>query len=120
MSVSSQRDLATELPLKPIAFHILLALSDGERHGYALVKALENQEDGNLRIDPGNLYRTLRTMLKRGLIHETDRRPDPEPDDERRRYFAVTPYGRKVAQAEARRLERLVRLARKQRLLVRS
>lgn len=120
MAAQPRRDPAALLPLKPVAFHILLALGEGERHGYALVKALEHQDETGIRIDPGNLYRSLRTMLDQGLIAETDRRRDPDLDDERRRYFTVTPYGKKVAEAEARRLERLVRLARKQRLLVRS
>ena len=120
MAARLPRDPHALLPLKPIMFQILLVLGEGERHGYAIVKALEDEEGPGLDVDPGNLYRSLRTMLRLGLIAETDRRPDPELDDERRRYFAVTPFGRDVAQAEARRLEGLVRLARKQRLLVRS
>ena len=119
MPAKARKDPTALLPLKPIVFHILLVLGDGERHGYAIVKSLEEQEEPRLRIDPGNLYRSLRTMLAQELIEETDRRADPELDDERRRYFALTAFGRSVAEAEARRLERLVRQARKQRLLVR-
>jgi len=120
MAGKPRKDPAAELPLKAIMFHILLVLGDGERHGYAILKALEAEDESGLRIDPGNLYRSLRTMLNQDLVAETDRRADPALDDERRRYFAITPYGKEVAQAEARRLERLVRLARRQRLLARS
>lgn len=119
MSPRLRKDPTALLPLKPVFFHILLVLGDEERHGYSIVKALEADADSGLRVDPGNLYRSLRTMLGQGLIAETDRRRDPALDDERRRYFAITPFGREVAAAEAHRLERLVRVARKQRLLVR-
>ena len=110
------RDPDAYLPLKPAVFHILLALLDGERHGWALHRELEAQPDAG-RALPGNLYRTLRDLARAGLIEETDRRPDPELDDERRRYFAVTELGRSVAAAEARRLERMVAAARARRLL---
>lgn len=108
-------DPGTRLPLKPVVFQVLLVLLDGERHGYAIVKALE-AADGR-RLEPGNLYRTLRTMLGDGLIAESARRPDPELDDQRRRYFRVTGFGRAVARAEAVRLERLVLAARARDLL---
>lgn len=107
------------LPLKPIVFHILLVLSDGERHGYNLVKELEGRMEGRRRILPGNLYRTLRRMRDEGLIAESDWRPDPAVDDERRRYFKLTAHGEKVARAEAARLERLVNDARTRHLLPR-
>ncbi|HVS13911.1 MAG TPA: helix-turn-helix transcriptional regulator [Thermoanaerobaculia bacterium] len=104
------------LPLKPAVFHILLALLDGERHGWALLRELEAHPDAG-RVLPGNLYRTLRDLARAGLIEETQQRPDPELDDQRRRYFAVTGHGRSVAAAEARRLERMVAAARARRLL---
>ena len=92
------------LPLKPIVFHILLVLSDGDRHGYKLVKELEQRMEGCKKILPGNLYRTLRRMRDDGLITESAWRPDPAVDDERRRYFKLTEFGERVAKAEARRL----------------
>lgn len=105
------------LPVKPLIFHILLALREGERHGYGIVKALEQRPGAELRIEPGNLYRALRTMLVQGLIEESHRRPDPALDDERRRYFRLTDLGLAVAKAEAARLERLVVLAKSRQLL---
>ena len=116
--MSEKRSAAEKrLPLKPIVFQILLVLSGGERHGYNLVKELEQRMEGGKRILPGNLYRTLRRMRDDGLIAESDWRPDPAVDDERRRYFKVTEFGERVARAEALRLERLVDDARAHRLL---
>lgn len=96
------------LPLHPEAFRILLVLRAGERHGYALVKELERDPGRPGRVMPANLYRRIRTLLDQGLIEESDHRPDPELDDERRRYFRVTELGEEVARAEARRLEALL------------
>ena len=110
--------VAEHLPLKPLVFQVLLALADGERHGWALVREVQ-QRGGFSRLMPGNFYRTLRTMLADGLIAESDQRPDPDEDDERRRYFRLTPLGERVAAAEARRLERIVMEARGKRLLAR-
>ena len=95
------------IPLKPLVFHILLVLVAGERHGYGIVKELAVQTDGQLKIEPGNLYRTLRTIAAQGLIMESANRPDPELDDQRRRYFRTTPLGEEVLRAEALRMERL-------------
>jgi DNA-binding PadR family transcriptional regulator len=106
-------------PVKPVVFHILLVLMEGERHGYSIVKAVERRTGDEIRIESGNLYRTLRTMLAQGLIEESDRRPDPELDDERRRYFRITELGVRAAEAETARLERMVALARSQKLLAR-
>jgi len=115
---STKRSAAlAELPLKPTIFEILLVLSDEDLHGYAIVKQLEQRSEGSMRLEPANLYRTLRTMMGRGLIEETDHRPDPELDDERRRYFHITSFGREVAAAEAARLELLVEDARARRIL---
>ena len=110
--------MATErTPLKPLVFQILLSLAGGERHGWSLVREIQQRGEFG-RIMPGNFYRTLRGMLADGLIETLpdDRRPD-ESDDERRRYFRLTRDGRNVAAAEARRLEALVRESRSQRLL---
>jgi DNA-binding PadR family transcriptional regulator len=111
----TRSDPQSLLPLKPVVFQILLALLGGERHGYALVQEID--AEWGVRLDPGNLYRALRSMLAEGLIDESDRRPEPEADDERRRYYGVTPFGRRVAAAEAARLESLVSAARARRLV---
>jgi DNA-binding PadR family transcriptional regulator len=96
-----------------------MVLLDGEAHGYAVVKKLEEDPGRPGRVLPANLYRRIRTLLEQGLIAEADRRPDPDLDDERRRYFAVTQLGIDVARAEARRLEGLVMGARARDLLPR-
>jgi DNA-binding PadR family transcriptional regulator len=105
------------LPLKPLVFQVLLSLVDGERHGYAIVQDIAGRTSARLRVEPGNLYRTLRDMLEAGLIEESARRPAPDADDERRRYYRVTRFGRQVASAEAARLADLVADARARRLL---
>jgi DNA-binding PadR family transcriptional regulator len=99
------------LPLTPAVFHILLALADRERHGYGIMLEVERNTGGGLRMGPGTLYGTIKRMRAADLIEETDTRPDPELDDERRRYYRLTPHGRRVLQAETARLERLVRVA---------
>ena len=105
------------LPLRAVEYHILLALADAERHGYAIMQETEERTEGALRLDPATLYRALRRMVKDGLVALSARRPDPGADDERRRYYKVTPLGRQVALRETERLERLVRAARQTRLL---
>ena len=109
----------THLPLKPLVFQVLLSLAEGERHGWALVREVQ-QRDEFARIMPGNFYRTLRTMLADGLIQETPPRGAHKEDDERRRYFRLTALGEQVGAAEARRLEAAVLEARAKRLLARS
>ena len=105
---SSAGDLA---PLSPAVFHILLSLGEGERHGYALKREISRRTRGKLNLGPGVLYGSINKMLELGLIEESDSRPDPHLDDERRRYYRITAYGRKVAQAEAARMRDLVQLA---------
>lgn len=100
------------LPLPPATFHILLALADEDRHGYAIILDIEQRTSGKLRLSAGTLYRSIQRMVEQGLIVETEERPDPAFDDERRRYYRITPYGRKVAKAEAQRLSSLVQQAR--------
>jgi DNA-binding PadR family transcriptional regulator len=100
------------LPLPPTTFHILLALLDQERHGYAIIQDVEERTGGALRMSAGTLYRTIARLVEQGLIRETSRRPPIELDDERRRYYRITPLGTDVARAEMRRLTELVRLAR--------
>ena len=105
------------LPLKPVVFQVLLSLSDGERHGYAIVQDIADRSSARLQLEPGNLYRVLQSMLDDGLIEESDRRPAPDRDDERRRYYRITPFGRRVASAEAARLSDIVADARARKLL---
>jgi DNA-binding PadR family transcriptional regulator len=105
------------LPLKPRVCLMLMALVQGQRHGYALKQELQRQTGGRLNLGPGTLYRTLNSMLDCGLIVESGERPDPAEDDERRRYYMITKLGRSVAAAEAERMSRLVETARVQRLI---
>jgi DNA-binding PadR family transcriptional regulator len=98
-------------PLAPAVFHILLSLGEGERHGYALKREIAARTDGRLILGPGVLYGTIQKMVELELIEESDDRPDPHLDDERRRYYRITPYGRRVARAEAARMRDLVQLA---------
>ena len=100
------------LPLQPATFHILVALSDQDLHGYAIMQEVAARTDGNVRLTAATLYRSIQRMLDQKLIVETNDRPSPEDDDERRRYYRITPFGRTVAKAEARRLAQMLTLAR--------
>ncbi len=102
--------------MKPMIFHILLILMEGESHGYGIVKALEEQLPGE-HIEPGNLYRTLRTLMADSLIEESDRRPDPTIGDQRRRYFGITESGVRAARDEAARMEGVLALAKTHKVL---
>src|SRR3954469_16545200 len=104
-------DVTRLLPLPPAFFHILIALGEGERHGYAVMQDIAQRTDGKVRMSPGTLYGSIRRMLDEGLIDELTRRPDDD-DDERRRYYRVTRFGRAVAAAEADRLKALLHHAR--------
>jgi DNA-binding PadR family transcriptional regulator len=106
------RDPRTLLPLPQAMFHILVALADQDRHGYAIMQDVAARTDGALKLSPGTLYGSIKRMLEDGLILEIDERPDPDDDDERRRYYRITRFGRDVAQAEADRLAALLRQAR--------
>ena len=103
--------------LSPAAFHILLALAGGDRHGYAIMQEVAALTDGRVRLGPATLYRTVQRLLTDGLIAEASERPDPALDDERRRYYRLTEQGQRVAEAEVERLVALVRVARARRLL---
>src|ERR1700730_14046426 len=105
------------LPLTPAVFHILLALADGERHGYSIMQEIAVQTNGKLRIGPTTLYRSIKHMLASGLIAEIDERPDPALDDERRRYYRLSGFGQQVALAESQRLEQALAVARTKPLL---
>lgn len=111
MPKTGQSIVDAPTPLSPAIFHILLSLGEGERHGYALKREISLRTGGKLKLGPGVLYGSINKMLERGLIEESEARPDPHLDDERRRYYRITPYGRKVAQAEAARMRELVQLA---------
>lgn len=103
---------ATLLPLPAATFHILMALADADRHGYAIIQEVAARTSGGVTLGAGTLYRSIQRMIEQGLLEEIDERPAPEDDDERRRYYRITRFGRKVAEAEAQRLADLVRLAR--------
>jgi DNA-binding PadR family transcriptional regulator len=104
-------------PLTPAVFHILLALADGERHGYSIMQEIESRTGGNTKLGPGTLYGSIKRMLADGLIVESDERPDPALDDVRRRYYRLTGLGRRAAVAEAGRLRHLVEEAGAKKLL---
>ena len=100
------------LPLPTATFHILVALAEEDLHGYAIMQDVTARTGGSLKLSAGTLYRSVQRMLEQGLIIEIRARPAPEMDDERRRYYRITPFGRSVATAEARRLAQMLKLAR--------
>lgn len=104
-------------PLTPAVFHILLALSTAERHGYAIMKHVEADSQGKVKMGPGTLYGSLKRMLDAGLVKESDKRVDPEMDDERRIYYQITGLGAKALSAELERYKHLVTLAQERQLL---
>src|SRR5687768_6175303 len=97
------------LPLPPATFHILMAVSDEDRHGYAIIQQIAARTDEAIRMSAGTLYRSIQRMVEQGLIVEVDERPAPDEDDERRRYYRITKFGTVVARAETRRLQGLVK-----------
>jgi len=99
------------LPLPSATFHILMAIASEDRHGYAIIQDIEQRTGGALRLSAGTLYRSIQRMLEQGLLVETSERPAPELDDERRRYYRITPFGAAVARAEAKRLTDLLSMA---------
>ena len=99
------------LPLTPPVFHILLALAGGERHGYGIMQDVAHQTEGSLQLGPGTLYGCLKRMLAAGLVEEAEERKDPALDDERRRYYRMTPLGKRIVRAEAQRLAGAVTVA---------
>lgn len=110
---ASDPAVARHLPLKPTALQILLSLAAGERYGYAIIQEVERRTEGAVRLHPGVLYRFIRRLDEGGLIRELEHRPVPEADDdERRRYYALTPLGRSVVAAELARMEEMIIWAR--------
>jgi DNA-binding PadR family transcriptional regulator len=110
--ITDRSDVDALLPLPLATFHILLALAEDDRHGYAILQDVAARTAGELKLSAGTLYRSIQRMLEDGLIIEVRERPAPELDDERRRYYRITPFGTAVARAEAGRLTSLVKLAR--------
>lgn len=108
------------LPLPTATFHILLSLLDEDRHGYAIMREIDARTGGDLRLSAGTLYRSIQRMLEQDLIVETKERGAPELDDERRRYYRITPFGTRVAEAEMARLMQLVKMARARGLMPRK
>jgi DNA-binding PadR family transcriptional regulator len=102
----------TDAPLTPTVLHILLALSGEERHGYGIMKQVERESSGKVRMGPGTLYGSIGRMMAAGLIRESDKRPDPTLDDERRIYYAITAAGQKALEAELDRYREVVAVAR--------
>lgn len=107
----------SHLPLAPATFQILLTLVNEKRHGYAIMKEVADRTEGSVRLGPGTLYGALKRLLENGLVEEGGEHADPELGDERRRYYRLTSFGLKVARAEARRLEAMVRAARSKKLI---
>ena len=103
-------------PLPSAAFHILLALADDDLHGYAIMRQVAENTGGSVRLGPGTLYGSIKTLLEEGLIQELGERPDAEPAGERRRYYRLTAGGRKLARSEAERLAAMLRVARAKRI----
>ena len=108
------------LPLPPATFHILMALADTPRHGYAIMQDIEARTDGEIRLSAGTLYRSIQRLLEQGLVAESRERPPQAEDDPRRRYYHLTKFGAAAARAETGRLERLVRLAHARKLTPRT
>jgi DNA-binding PadR family transcriptional regulator len=105
------------LPLRPSVFHILLALSDGDLHGYGIMQEVAEHTAGQIKLGPGTLYGAIKRLLAERLIVEADERPDPELDDERRRYYRLTDFGQQVLKAEVRRISDMVSVAQRKRLI---
>ena len=112
MAHDDDRRAADLLPLSPQVFHILVALAAGDQHGYAIMQDIAHRTGGKLRLSPGTLYGSVKRMLEQGLIVELRPRERPKEDDERRRYYRLTPFGREIAKAETRRMAETVEQAR--------
>jgi DNA-binding PadR family transcriptional regulator len=110
--MASRTEIEALLPLPSATFHILMAVAEEDRHGYAILREVERRTGGDVKLSAGTLYRSIQRMLEQGLLTETRERPAPEEDDERRRYYRITPFGTAVARAEATRLAALLKLAR--------
>ena len=105
------------LPLTPAVFHVLLALTEGERHGYAIMREVAESTNGKIKMGPGTLYGTIKRLLKAELIEESEERPDPQLDDERRRYYRLSGVGQRVIRAEAQRYAEMAAVVRGKKLI---
>ena len=114
---SSDRDPDALLPLTPAMFHVLVSLADGDRHGYAIIKDVSSLTNGAVELGTGTLYGIVKRLLAEGLAIESPKRPAADNDDDRRIYYRLTPFGRKVVGAETARLEKMVLAARGTRAL---
>ena len=113
----TRSDADSLLPLTPGMFQVLIALADGEKHGYAIIKEVARRTDGDIALSAGTLYAIIRRFVQEGVIAESAERPDPALDDERRRYYRLTTFGRDVARAEAARMETALGMARAKKLI---
>jgi DNA-binding PadR family transcriptional regulator len=117
MTRSSHRNPKEKIPLSPIALYVLLALADGDRHGYAIIKEIETATGGAIRLLPGTLYRLIKQLVDDAWIIEVEAPRSAAADDDRRRYYRITPWGRQIAQAEVDRLAGVMRMARAAKLI---
>lgn len=115
--VSRRIDPESLLPLRPSTFHILLALCDGDLHGYGIMQEVAEHTNGQIKLGPGTLYGSIKRLLSDRLIVEVDERPDPDLDDERRRYYRLTEFGQRVLKAEVHRISKMVSVAQRKRLI---
>ena len=115
--MGKKRTIESYLPLTPAVFHVLLALADGEKHGYVISKEIARRTDNEVRLSAGTLYGIIKRLLDDAMIEESEDRPDFSLDDQRRRYYRLTRFGRAVAEAEAERMERVLAMARAKRVL---
>lgn len=115
--MGKKRAIESYLPLTPAVFHVLLALADGEKHGYIISKEIVRRTGGEVRLSAGTLYGIIKRLLDDGMIAESEDRPDFSLDDQRRRYYRLTKLGREVAEAEAERLQRVLAMARAKHVL---
>ena len=118
--MSNSLNVDSILPLKPIDFLVLMVLDDNERHGYGIVQDIAAHTGGKIRLVPGNLYSVLRRLMNLQVIDETPHRPAPDLDDERRRYYGITAFGRRVLTAEAERMRELVTVAESRNIIDRT
>lgn len=117
-AAKNQPSAEDELPLTPAVFNILLALADGEKHGYAIMQEVREDTGGAIRLGPGTLYGSLDRLERADFVEESDERPAAKDDDERRRYYRLTDFGRRVLRAEVTRLQQSVAIARRKRVLL--
>ena len=115
--MKDKRDPRESLPLTPTVLHVLLALADGDKHGYAIIKEVRRRTDGEVELGASSLYTVLKRLLADDVVSETDERPDPSLDDERRRYYRLTRFGHAVVIAELQRLESVIMQARAKQLV---